>query len=126
MADHTLDRQVGIDRISDDLKNVKNQISELRTLQKQGTDAVNIAVTGSYSSISLPVTTGNAAIFFFTLTPATVVPMFSTFHYTLYEGSVGAGNEINGQTLRSYNYDWRWWRDWANTDNANVKDYVWV
>ncbi len=52
--------------------------------------------------------------------------LISTFHYTLYETSVDPANVINGAAVRSYNYDWRWWRDWGQSDNNNVKDYVWV
>jgi hypothetical protein len=36
MADHTLDREPGIARIADDINTLKNQLSELRTLQLQG------------------------------------------------------------------------------------------
>ena len=125
-ADHNLDRQPGTDRLASDIKDIKRQFMEFRTIQPQGNAALNIAVSPTYTSTSTPLPTGEATVFTFTFTPTAGNAALTTFHFTLYEGSVATGNEINGFTLRSYNYDWRWWRDWGATDNVNVKDYVWV
>ena len=62
MADHTLDREPGIARIADDINTLKNQLSELRTLQQQGASAVNLTMTGDYTT-SYALLAGQAIFF---------------------------------------------------------------
>lgn len=125
MSGHLLDQQPE-ERLFTQIKELQDQIKELRTLQLQGTDAVNIAVTSNYTATKTGLVSGGGTVFTYTLTPAVAKILISTFHFTLYETSVATANVINGTDVRSYNYDWRWWRDWGQSDNNNVKDYVWV
>lgn len=126
MADHTLDREPGIARIADDINTLKNQLSELRTLQQQGASAVNLTITGNYVS-SVTLGANGPAFFIFTLANATNQRLFGIFEYTLYQGSVAAGNEI-GSGANSYfdNWDMRYWPSKYDSDGNNLKERVYV
>ncbi len=84
MADHTLDREPGIARIADDINTLKNQLSELRTLQLQGASAVNMQSTGTYSETSVSVVANGAAIFGFHLNLTGTAVLFCIFSYSIY------------------------------------------
>jgi len=123
MADHSLDRQPGIDRLASDINTLKQQLSELRTLQLQGSNALQPAVSPTFTA-SAPVNNLNSALFIYTYTPTNGLPLITSFHFTMYEGTIASGNEITGPLPRGDNYTWKWWRDWSRTDNLNVKDFV--
>ncbi len=125
MADHSLDRQIGIDRLADDINTLKQQLSELRTLQTQGSDALplQLSPTGT-GSVSLP--DPGTQVFLFTLSNTDGKRLLGFPNITLYEGSVAAGNEIMRASPRGANYDWRIWCDWGDTDNNDIVCYTWV
>ncbi len=123
MADHTLDREPGLPRIADDINTLKKQISELRTLQLQGASALNPQTNSGNFSHTL--STNQAYTQFVTLSSTTgkrliVLPM----EYTLYEGSIAAGNEIGFGNARDGNYSWYYGRDKQGTSDTTVVEGV--
>ena len=120
MADHSLDRQVGIDRLANDINTLKQQLSELRTLQQQGNDALNLQLSATASN-STSLANGASVAFTMTLTNASGKRLFGIPFVTLYEGSVAGGNEIGYGNARDASY-----RvvsialDWGTTDNNNL------
>lgn len=131
MADHALDREPGIARIADDINTLKNQLSELRTLQLQGATAVNMQSTGSYTATTTTIAAGAAAIFGFHLVSSISPLIFCVFSYSIYEGSTpNEASLIGGQNTLGYRYKWTQWRDWgeANLDGHvyNVSDRIWI
>ncbi len=126
MADHTLDREPGIARIADDINTLKNQLSELRTLQQQGASAVNLTTTGDYTTSGLLVA-GSAAFFIYTLSNASNQRLFGTFEYTLYEGSIALANVIGSGANNFFDhYDIRYWPSKYDSDGNNRKEHVFV
>lgn len=126
MADHTLDREPGIARIADDINTLKNQLSELRTLQQQGASAVNLTTTGDYTT-SVTLGAGGAAFFNFTLANASNQRLFGTFEYTLYEGSIALANVVGSGTNNFFDhYDIRYWPSKFDSDGNNLKERVFV
>ncbi len=131
MADHTLDREPGIARIADDINTLKKQLSELRTLQLQGANAVNMQSTGSFSTSATTVAAGAAAIFGFHLVSSSSPLIFCVFSYSIYEGATAnEASLIGGLNILGYRYKWTQWRDWgeANLDGHayNVSDRIWI
>lgn len=54
MADHTVDRELGLPRIADDINKLKRQIPELRTVRLQGLSALQVKRTGEADSTGSP------------------------------------------------------------------------
>jgi len=131
MADHTLDREPGIARIADDINTLKNQLSELRTLQLQGASAVNMQSTGTYSETSVSVVANGAAIFGFHLNLTGTAVLFCIFSYSIYVGTTTDEAHLLGGS-NSYGYTHRWvqWRDWGEANLPghvyNISDRIWL
>lgn len=123
MADHGLDYQPE-ERLIAKINDLQQQLGELRTLQLQGSNAINISVSSNYSADAIGLLNNQVALFRYSYDPGIAQILFTTFHFTLYQGTATTGNEIN-TTYAAY-YDWHWWRDWGDSNNQNVKDYVWV
>jgi hypothetical protein len=136
MSSHALDNQLN-ERLFKELEEVKKQLRDLRTLQTQGGNAVNDAVE-SYVNLNLSPTTGataagitnnNVALFRFRFTNSESNLVFSNFYFSLYQGSVAAGNLITAGGVNILNYDWYWWRDEYDSladGNNRATDYVYV
>ncbi len=124
MADHTLDREPGIARIADDINTLKNQLSELRTLQQQGASAVNLTMTGDYTT-SYALVAGQAIFFLFTLANAANSRLFGIFEYTAYQGSIAAGNEIGVYTNNYFDhFNMIYWPSKFDSDGNNLQERI--
>lgn len=129
MSGHLLEQQPE-ERLFTQIKELQDQIKELRTIQAQGSDAVNMKSTGSYTA-SQTVPAGNAAAFGFHLNITGAAIIFCVFSYSLYEGAVtDEAHLIGGLNTLGYGYKWTQWRDWGEanlTGHAyNVSERVWL
>jgi hypothetical protein len=126
-ADHSLDRQPGIDRLAADINDVKRQLSELRTLQPQGSAALNLAQTAVYEAHSLvPILDAQAILFRWRMNNVSGKMVFSTFHCSIFQDAIAPANQIGGNNILGYGYRWYAWRDQLNSDGNDVQEYVWV
>jgi hypothetical protein len=128
MADHSLDRQIGIDRLADDINTLKQQLSEMRTLQLQGANAVNLQ-SFPYNNIALPITAGGIYFINFYLDADSGGKVFAApAEWTFYQGTRDHANDLINTSSNSYvlNWDVRVFRSTYLSDGNNVVDTVLV
>ncbi len=119
MSGHLLDQQPE-ERLFTQIKELQDQIKELRTLQTQGNDALNLQLSGT-TTLYWPALVNNQEGFVsFTLSNGVGKRLFGFPNITFYEGSVAPGNEIGHGNARDGGYVWSTWTDWGDTDNNNV------
>ncbi len=120
MADHGLDRQAGLDRIADDIRTLKQLVSEMRTLQPAGTDALNLQLSGE-SQAQEEVLAGEAVAFTMTLMPQDFgTRLFGVPSMSVYHTEVSGINKIGSGMAHDLEYDFAFWSDWGDSDNLNL------
>ena len=132
MPSHDLDNQKNNgDAFFTRLRDLENQLRQLRTLQNQGSAAVNLRQTGAYTyPISLPANGTGLAGFHLASTSGSII--FSTFVWSIFEGTTMAeqveANVIGGVNLKKLDYDIMAWRDYVDTLNPdfNVSERFWI
>jgi len=87
------------------------------SLQKQlsstGTDSVTLA-------------SGAAAVFSSTLVSKFALPLFGTYHCTLYETQVDSAHKIPEGGSVSQEYRIAFWFDWGDTNNNNIVQKAYI
>jgi hypothetical protein len=123
MSANILDQQPD-QRLFTEHNEMKRQISEMRTIQLQGRDAVNLQNSGNYFGIPAGggnITANTYLVFMFVLTNADDKQLFGTFHFTMYEDTAATvGKEIgygSNSTIDNH-WEWKYWRDWSTSGGA--------
>ncbi len=119
MSGHLLEQQPE-ERLFTQIKELQDQIKELRTLQSQGNDAVNLQLSGTTTLYWSGLLTTQEGFVAFTLSNPGNKRLFGFANITFYEGSVAAGNEVGHGNVRDAGYVWSMWTDWGDTDNNNI------
>ncbi len=123
MSSHALDSQME-ERLVDTVTRLERQLKELRTLQNQGQDAVNLQVSNAVT-ISNTFSPGDRVFFVYRFDNPQNKQLFSNFEFSLYEGTIAAGNELgNGLNIYGNNWKWSWWRSQWDSDGNNQRDWV--
>lgn len=131
MASHDLSHQPD-ERLVTEIANLKRQLSEMRTLQIQGSSAVGMAATGVYIATATALINGGAAAFHFALANSQQKMVFATFSYALYQDTAIAANVIDGPNTLGYGYTTRHHTDWQDmsttflTQGYTQHERVWV
>jgi hypothetical protein len=126
-ADHSLDRQPGVERLADDIRRLKQEISELRTLQLQGNSALNLQLSAT-ATASQTVANGAVGVFYYHLINDQNKRLFGFATMSMYQGSVAAANEIGaGNAAIDAGYDVCFNpSNWGVTDNNDLWAVAWV
>lgn len=115
MASNNLDQQPG-EKLVTDIKLIKNQLSELRTLQLQGTAAVNMTAQ-NYTNYTTTVNANSTNWLWLRFVNTHGVPVFGTLEFTFYQGGIDPANAIDSSTSTTIyqNWDIKWWQDYAGS-----------
>lgn len=112
-------------QIETQIRDIKQQLSELRTLQQVGSAAINLDKTPGLST-SWTLTNNQRGTATYTLTNSQGKMLFAVPEFTFYEGSVAIGNEIGYGNARDAGYDWNCWIDWGASDGNNMVLKCWI
>lgn len=129
MASHDLEHQPN-ERLITEIANLKKQVSELRTLQLQGTAATNMTASGVYQSIAPATVDGSATLFRFNITSVEKKMIFAHFYFTLWEDSEAPANVIGDANILQYGYRVYHRTEWSTINlpvtGYNQSEYIWV
>lgn len=112
-------------QIETQIREIKQQLSAMRTIQQQGSAAINLDKTPGLTT-TWTLTNNQRGTATYTLTNSDGKMLFAMPEFTPYEGSVGLGNEIGYGNVRDANYDWNCWIDWGASDGNNMVLKCWI
>lgn len=129
MASHNLDQQPE-ELLFTKIKNLEDQLRELRTAQMQGANVVNLKSSGSYTA-SQSVGSNGLGLWGCHLTSSTGSLIFSTFSFSAYVDEVqDEAHLIGGANTLTSQYQIINWRDWGESTEAggnyDVSDRIWI
>ena len=119
MSDHGLEQQLE-EKITTRLNEHERQIREMRTVQLQGNDALNLQLS-NYSTTNFSLLNNGVNSFILSLNNTDNKVLFGFPDMTIYEGTAIAGNRIGAGYARDANYlVHRSEHDYFLNNNANL------
>jgi hypothetical protein len=126
MSANILDQQPN-QRLFTKVNDLERQLSELRTLQQQGRNAVNLQNSGDYTA-SWTAAVNTYYVITFHFQNLDNKQLFGTFEFTPYQDTTANSAKALWRGDVSLDSNWKifWYRDKEASDGNDLWDYVYV